>query len=319
MAGKTLSRHILGAAAGVAILMWATGAWAQTGMVRGTVTDAEGKPVEGAKVTISQKGTSITRVLKTDKKGKYVQVGIFPGEYKITAEKENLKATVEMHLGLDEVDVPLKLMPAAPSADLKARSELLQKTFEDGVALSKESKYDEAIAKFNDALGMAPACQDCYYNIGFCNSQKKEWDAAEAAFKKAVELKPDYAEAWQGLANVYNAEKKLDLALEATNKAAQYTSGGAGGEGGGGASAAALYNQGVILWNQNKFAEAKEKFEAASKADANYADAHYRLAMADVNLGDIPGAIAAFENYLKADPNGAHAAEVKQFLAAMKK
>jgi hypothetical protein len=32
---------------------------------------------------------------------------------------------------------------------------------------------------------------------------------------------------------------------------------------------------GVILWNAGKFAEAKEKFEAATKADPNNADAQY--------------------------------------------
>ena len=148
-----------------------------------------------------------------------------------------------------------------------------------------------SIAKFNEAIAQAPNCHDCYYNIGFAHSQKKEWDKAEAAYKRATELKPDYAEAWGGLANAYNSQKKLDLALEASANAAKY--GGSGG--GSGGSASALYNQGVILWNQSKYAEAKEKFEAAAKADPSYSDAHYRLGMANLNLGDMPGAVAAFE------------------------
>ena len=41
--------------------------------------------------------------------------------------------------------------------------------------------------------------------------------------------------------------------------------------------------------------------------------------MANVNLGDMPGAVTAFEGYLKAAPDGPHAAEVKGFIAAMKK
>ena len=75
----------------------------------------------------------------------------------------------------------------------------------------------------------------------------------------------------------------------------------------------------MILWNAGKFAEAKEKFEAATKADPNNADAQYRLGMANVNLGDMPGAVSAFEAYLKAAPTGPHADEVKGFIAAMKK
>ena len=315
MGGSTLGRLISGALAAAVVLMVAMGAAAQTGMVKGRVTDPNGKGVEGAKVTITAKGTNRTTELKTNKKGEFFTLGIFPGDYSIQAEKGEYKAAVDMHLGLGETDVPLKLGPTGPTEEQKARGAALQKAFDDGVAFSKEGKYDEAVGKFNEAIGLAPNCHDCYYNIGFANVQKQDFEAAEAAYKRAVELKPDYVEAWNGLANVYNAEKKLDLALEATSKAAQLSEGG----GGGGGSASALYNQGVILWNQNKFAEAKEKFEASTKADANYGDAYYRLGMADLNLGDMPGAIAAFEGYLKADPSGPHAAEVKATLEALKK
>ena len=68
-----------------------------------------------------------------------------------------------------------------------------------------------------------------------------------------------------------------------------------------------------------KYAEAKEQFEAAVKADPNMAMAHYQLGMANLNLGKIPEARAAFEGYLKADPSGAKAAEVKTFLTQLPK
>ncbi len=110
----------------------------------------------------------------------------------------------------------------------------LQKSFDEGVALSKSGDFDGSIAKFNEAIAQAPNCHDCYYNIGYAHSQKKEWEKAEAAYKKATELKPDYAEAWSGLANAYNTQKKLDLALEASANAAKY-----GGAAGGGAVAGA--------------------------------------------------------------------------------
>ena len=46
---------------------------------------------------------------------------------------------------------------------------------------------------------------------------------------------------------------------------------------------------------------------------------YYQLGMANLNLGQIPDAVTAFENYLKVDPNGAKAAEVKGYVAALKK
>jgi len=311
MMGRRLGRHVTTALAALAVLMWAASATAQTGMIKGVVTGADGKPVEGATITITQRGTNNTRTLKTNKRGEYAQLGIFPGEYTITAEKDNLKASVDQHLGLGENDVPLKLAPAGPSAEQKARGEKLQKAFDEGVELSKAQKFDEAIAKFNEALEMAPNCADCYYNIGYANSQKKDWDAAEAAYKKATEIKPDYSEAWNGLANVYNVEKKPDLAMEAAAKAG-------GGTAAGGGSASSLYNQGVILWNQNKFAEAKEKLEAATKTDPKYSEGWFLLGKVDTNLGDYKGAVDAYQSYLQADPSGSHAAEAKQMIDALK-
>jgi len=323
MVRSTAGRLAAVAVAAIVMLAYAAGAGAQvTGMVRGKVKDASGAPVADAKVTIIQKGNKTGREVKTGKKGDFVQMGLNPGIYVLTAEKGDLKGTLEtqVHLG-DAEEIEIKIGHAAPSADQAAKSAALQKSFDEGVALSKAGKHDEAIAKFNETLGLAPNCQDCYYNIGYSNIQKKDYAAAEAAFKKALELKPDYVDAWNGLANVYNTEGKTDLAIEASGKAAQYSGGGAAAAagGGGGGSASALYNQGVILWNAGKFPEAKEKFEAATKADPNNADAQYRLGMANVNLGDMPGAVSAFEAYLKAAPTGPHADEVKGFIAAMKK
>ena len=51
-----------------------------------------------------------------------------------------------------------------------------------------------------------------------------------------------------------------------------------------------MFNQGVILWNAGKIAEAKKQFEAAIAANPNHAEAHYQLGMALVNEGNLAGA-----------------------------
>jgi tetratricopeptide (TPR) repeat protein len=315
-----MNRYRLGlaiaCAAALVLVSLAAPAWAQTGMLKGKVVDTADKPVEGAKVIITAKGMKNSREVKTNKKGEWVQIGLFPGDYEIAAEKGEDKGNVTTRVSIGEnPEVMIRVGRAGPSPEMAAKAAALQKSFDEGVALSKAGDFDGSIAKFNEAIAQAPQCQDCYYNIGFAHSQKKEWDKAEVAYKKAVEIKPDYADAWNGLANAYNQQKKLDLALEATANAAKY----GGGAAGGGGSASALYNQGVILWNQSKYAEAKEKFAEATKADPTYADAHYRLGMANLNLGDMAGAVSAFEGYLKAAPTGQYADQVKGVLASIKK
>ena len=142
-------------------------------------------------------------------------------------------------------------------------------------------------------------------------SNKKDYAAAEAAYKKAIEIKPDHADAYTGLATLYNQQKKFDLAAEASANASKYTAAGGGG------NAEAAYNQGVILFNGGKFAEAKTQFEAATKADPNHGLAQYQLGMTALNLGQIQDAVNALEAYLKVDPNGPKAAEVKASLPAL--
>jgi TolA-binding protein len=85
----------------------------------------------------------------------------------------------------------------------------------------------------------------------------------------------------------------------------------------GSASATTLYNEGVILFNAGKFADARAKFEAATKADPNQALARYQLGMTALNLGQIQDAVNALEAYLKMDPNGPKAGEVKASLPAL--
>ena len=314
---KRLGQFVTGVTAALFVLTLVSVASAQTGMLKGKVLDAKEAPVDGAKVTITAKGMKSTREVKTNKRGEFVQIGLFPGEYSITAEKDGDAGTITTRVAIGEnPEVRIKVGRAGPSPEIAAKAAALQKSFDEGVAMSKSGDFDGSIVKFNEAIAQAPNCHDCYYNIGYAYAQKKEWDKAEVAYKKATELKPDYAEAWSGLANTYNTQKKLDLALEASANAAKY-SGTAGAAGGG--SASSLYNQGVILWNQSKYAEAKEKFEAAAKADPTYSDAHYRLGMANLNLGDMPGAAAAFEGYLKAAPTGEYAEQVKGILASIKK
>jgi tetratricopeptide (TPR) repeat protein len=318
--GRPTWLSMLALVAGLAV---ATPALAQsTGMVKGVVTDDKGQPVDGAKVSIEMNGGTGRRYeSKTNKKGEYIQIGLSGGSYKITAEKDKLGSapvTVSVRANATaQADLILGVASAAASKEAAEKNAQLKKVFEEGVALSSAGKHDEAIAKFNEAIGVSASCYDCYNNIGYSYAQKKDWEKAEAAYKKSTEIKPDDATAHSGLATVYNAERKFDLAAEEGAKATQLA--GSLSAGGGGGSADAQYNQGVILWNSGKIADAKKAFEGAVAANPNHAEAHYQLGMALVNEGNMAGASTEFETYLKLAPEGPNAATAKSLVAQLKK
>ena len=326
MTGATIRRTLVTCALGIGLAFVAAPASAQSGQVRGKVVDAKGQPVEGAKITIVNVETSGRKLeTKTNKKGEYIQIGLQPGRYTITASKDNLSDSHDVRISLDMSEVNLTLAPGQGGGGAMSKEEAvkqqakvaaIRKAFDDGVALSNENKNEEAIAKFNEVLAVAPKCAECYANIGTIYARMKDWEKSEAAFKQAIEAKPDFAEAYNGLATVYNAQKKFDQAAEASTQATKLM--GAAGAGGAGGNASATFNQGVILWNAGKIPEAKAQFEQAVKLDPNMADAHYWLGMAFVNAGNTAEAKPQFEAYLKLAPAGQYAETAKSIVASIK-
>jgi tetratricopeptide (TPR) repeat protein len=319
-----MSRHLQSSLVALALLIGvAASAAAQSGQLRGKVIDPDGKPVPGAEILI-EAADGVTRKynVKTDRRGEFIQIGLQPGNYRVTATVPKLgTVTLPARVTLAraaEVEFDFAAAAAAggggadPAAAAKAAA--LKKAFEEGVAATQAKNYDLAIQKFEEAAAAAPTCFDCYYNIGFAQTQKKDEKAAEAAWLKAVELKPDYSDALNALATLYNNQKRFDEAAAVSAKAAA-----AGGVIGGGGNADAVYNQGIILWNQGKIPEAKVKFEEAIKANASHPEAHYQLGMALLNEGDVAGAVSAFEKYLALAPDGQYAAQAKAMLAQLKK
>ncbi len=305
--------------AGVVVLGFALPSAAQ-GMITGKVVNAKGDPVADAKITIEQQdGVNRKFETKSDKKGEFIQIGLQTSTFKVTAEGKEGTATATTRVsqrGASNVRLILG-GGAGNDAAVAAKTAELRKAFDDGVTLSRAGKYDESVEEFNKALALNPKCQDCYYNIGFAYSQKKDYDKAEENYKKALEVKPDYAEAYNGLANIYNAQRKFDQAAEASKKASELSASAPGALQGGNADA--LYNEGVILWNGGKIADAQAKFEAAIAANPNHAESHYQLGMALVNGGKLKEAGEQFSTYLKLSPDGANAATAKALLAQLPK
>jgi tetratricopeptide (TPR) repeat protein len=312
------------AACALAALVVAPGAPAvaqSTGMVKGLVVDAEEKPVDGARVTIEYlDGVTRKFEVKSNRRGEFIQIGLQPGNYRVTATKEGVGTqSFDVRVRLAQTaEVKFQLSPTAPTGAPMSKEEVLyRKLFDEGVAASSAGQHDVAIEKFTEALGIFADCYACQYNIGGSYAQKQDWANAEAAFKKAIEMKPDSPEPYNALANIYNTQKKFDLAAEMTQEATKRAAGGGTGMAGG--SADELFNQGVIFWNAGKIPEAKKQFEAAIQANPKMADAHYWAGMAYLNEGDLQGAAKHFEDYVDVAPTGQYAEQAKGFLAQLKK
>jgi tetratricopeptide (TPR) repeat protein len=291
----------------------APAALAQSTMIKGKVVGAKQEPLIGVQITIEFMG-GVNRKLqtKTDKRGEFIQLLTESGQYRISATDPKIgTATADTRVSLGRVaEVTIVLVPTTAANDAGKAAEL-KKAFEEGVQASRSGNHDAAIEKFRGALALAPTCFDCHFNIGVAYMAKKDEKAAEAAWKQALEVKADYAEAMNALSTLYNNQKRFDEAAAMSAKAAS--------AGGGAGNADATFNQGIILWNQGKIADAKAKFEETITLNASHADAHFQLGMALLNEGKLPEAVGAFESYLKLAPDGQFATQAKGMIAQLKK
>ena len=105
----------------VIMLLAVAGSWlslAQTyqGRILGLVTDSSGAVVSGAKVTITNTATGVTRALVTAAGGEYVAPNLEPGSYVVTVEAPSFEKAQHTAVRLEvakDVRVDFKLVPGA--------------------------------------------------------------------------------------------------------------------------------------------------------------------------------------------------------------
>ncbi len=293
----------------LAALAWVGApASAQTGTARGKVVDDKGQPVADAAIALEFQG-GVTRKFdtKTNKKGEYTQVGIYPGVYRVTASKEGyLNQFIEQKINLGEATYlpDIKLLPKSSVAGGGVTRDELGAAFKKATDLTTAGQWDAAEAAFKEMLTKTPSIPEIHYNLGFVAGEKKDWAAAEAAYLKAIELRANYGEAYLALARVYQDQGSAAKAAEIMAKA-----GAAAGD-----DPKVQFNLGVFFLNAGKSAEAAAALQRAAELDPTNPEPHFHLGTIAVGQNKVPDAIASLEKYLSMNPQNAQNAATAQGL-----
>jgi cytochrome c-type biogenesis protein CcmH/NrfG len=323
---------LLASLAAVVLVALAAPAHAQTGTLAGKVVFDDGRPAAATEVVLDFVG-DIKRQVKTitDKNGEWVRPGlqVGGGTWTITAKRDKLEGSaqgIKVSVG-QTTKVPdivllteeqrasgrkIVAMNAEAAAAVAKKQAETDKLLNDVNAAITAGNDDEAITKLKALVEAEPNCASCFVKLGELYVKKNDAASAEAAFLKAIELDPAKPAPYSALANIYNQQRKFDEATKMSAKATELM-GTAGA-----ADAATVFNQGVILWNQSKVAEAKAQWAKTIQIDPKMADAHYWLGMANLSEAKTADARAAFEQYLKLAPTGQYADTAKQILATIK-
>ena len=334
MNGQRVFRGVTASLFAVLVLALAVPAQAQMGSVKGRVVDEAGKPVPDADVVFDFVGGDVDRQFKgkTNAKGEFIRAGLLVagGRWRITVTTKDGKSGRSEDLDVptgsvfaipDIVIKPGKVGPAAADSKMSKeeaerinkRNAELEKRFNESKADLEAGNYDAAILKLEEVAKAIEKCGACYIRIGDAYTKKKDLPAAEKAFLTAISFDEKNPDPYSALSTIYNEQKKFDEATKMSQKAADLIAAS-----GGAVDPVAVYNQGVILWNQGKGPEAAAAFQRAVTANPKNPDAQYMLGLTLFSSGKPAEAKAPLQEYLKLAPTGTNAEAAKQLLAAIK-
>jgi tetratricopeptide (TPR) repeat protein len=300
----------------VLVLLFATIAAAQnTGQIVGEVKDLNGKPYADVTVEIKNPDNGKVVTTKTDKQGRFTQVGLPGGLYniRVTNEKDKLDFQVQFRVvsGQDNgFNLNLKevMAKAGPSAEeVKKREE------EENKFKNMKQHFDAGMAALNDSTNLrtqlkgAPADQ----KSAIQDKLNADYQTAITELSQAEQGVPQkdartHATVWSNLGQAYEFAGRYDEAANAFQKAAEL------------APSAAYYDHlSLNLANaaaaqtdpkaiEAKVAEAGASCEKAGASDPTVAARCWKnVGIVLSNKGKLPEAVGPLQKAAQVDPKDA--------------
>jgi tetratricopeptide (TPR) repeat protein len=291
----------------------APAAFAQAmGSVKGTVRDAEGKPIPGVTVEWFGMETGRKYTLKTNGKGEYFSLGITPGKYKLTVSRDGKEIFFlnGIPVSVDEVvqDVDLKKEAEKQAQGQGLTPEQIKQMQEQQAQATKEK---DTVKNLNEKLNVAKTATDA-----------GDFETAVATLTEASQMDATRDLIWfkLGDANRMSATKQTDpaekqkryeAAVTDYQKAIELrsTSEAAKKEADSNVKTAAYYNNLAEVYSKsNKIDDAVTSYNKAAELDPVHASQYmFNTGAVLTNAGKVDDAIKAFDKVIAADPAKASA------------
>lgn len=168
-----------------------------------------------------------------------------------------------------------------------------------GIGLHNAGKYDEAIAKYNQALKLVPDNASANYEIAFSLYSAKRPKEAITYLEKASKDNRMTVPADALLASIYDEDNQTDKAIATYQEAIKIDP----------AYPQIYYNMGIAYFRAKKYTEAESAaIEALKRAPKNPSN-HRLYGLVTFHQNKRGNALLAFSNFLLLEPNTARSAE----------
>jgi tetratricopeptide (TPR) repeat protein len=212
-------------------LSFATIAAAQgTGRVSGEILDREGKPYPDVNVEIKNPDTGQTYTTKTDKAGRFTQLGLLSGVYvfTLTNEKDHLDFKVQFRVVQDQENIFKLNFKEVAAQQGPSAEEVKKREEEENKFKNMKTHFDAGMAAMNDSTALrtqlktAPADQQS----GIKDKLNTDYQTAITELQQAEQgvLPKDtktHAIVWSNLGQAYEFAGRYDEAAAAFQKAAE--------------------------------------------------------------------------------------------------
>ncbi|SEP42179.1 tetratricopeptide repeat protein [Mucilaginibacter sp. OK283] len=174
----------------------------------------------------------------------------------------------------------------------------------EGIALHNAGKYDEAIAKYNEALKIDPDYSSAYYELAYTLFSTGKGNDAIAYLEKTLKLDPKLAGAYDMLGSIYDDDKQPDKAIEYYKKGIEANP----------KYQRLYYNLSVAYLRQKKYAESENYAVEAIKLDPKHASSQRAYAMATFNENKRGVSLLAWCSFLLLEPQTKRSAEAYRYV-----
>lgn len=289
-------------------------AWSGAARIKGEVTDLQGNPIKGAKVTyrMMQDRDTGPAPLFTDKKGRYSRLGLRGGTWLVTVEADGYErwqgpTEIYSHAAPDVLHVEMKELPKEV---LRAQTQFkAQKKLDKGKELMAKGDVEGAQKLYYEALEtVEDVDKPVVYNV-LANSYLVQGNTAKAEeiLQKSLKINPDNIDALKSLCGIVASEGKVEEAEEILKKIPEGES----------LHQNTTMNLGMAHYNKGEMDIAKKYLDKTVKDHPDVAQAYYFRGLIDLSL-DQAAAQADFEKFLSMAPDSPQAPEAREYLKYLK-
>jgi tetratricopeptide (TPR) repeat protein len=207
----------------------------------------------------------------------------------------------------------LSVEKAGPTAlvdviDARAPAEARQELIRGREALGKKN-YEESIAHLHRAIAAYPEFYEAHLLLGTALMDEREWKQAEVAFQRAAELKPDSSPAILALGEVYWRQKRYDEAektlLDGVKRDDKSWHG--------------YFTLARLYMDLENIPKAAPAIGRTLQLKPDFAEAHLLAGNLLLKINQQERALAAYQDYLRLEPKGEFAPQVRELVVKLGK